>query len=178
GGAGGKRIIILTNGNSPFWDACGVGVREAAKKLDLEKAGLKAVVETNDGKDGGQINKLRQYGTQNDIVAVGLSVNTAGNVAIVEEMKKLQEKGVHVITIEPDVGREKHRDSRFAFIGTDNLVGGRELGKCAKGLLPGGGEYVTFVGITGAQNAIERVGGFGEGAGKKFVSKDNMGDDN
>src|SRR5437868_1173286 len=99
GGAGGKRIIILTNGNSPFWDAAAVGVREAEKKFDLQKAGLTAVVETNDGTDGGQIKKLRQYGTQSDIVAIGLSVNTASNVAIVEEMKKLQEKGIHVVTI-------------------------------------------------------------------------------
>jgi ribose transport system substrate-binding protein len=176
GGKSSKRIIILTNGNSPFWDACAVGVKEAGKKLDLDKAGLKAVVETNDGKDGGQINKLRQYGTQNDIVAVGLSVNTAGNVAIVEEMKKLQEKGIKVIAIDSDVDRKQHRDARFAFIGTDNLVGGQELGRCARALLPDGGEYVTFVGITGAQNAIERVEGFAKGAGKKFTSKDNMGD--
>jgi ribose transport system substrate-binding protein len=176
GGAGGKRIIILTNGNSPFWDAAGVGVREAAKKLDLDKAGLKAVVETNDGTDGGQINKLRQYGTQDDIVAIGLSVNTAGNEAIVDEMKKLRDKGIFVVTIDSDVDRAMHRDSRIAFIGTDNLVGGRELGKCAKGLLPDGGEYVTFVGIPAAQNAKERVGGFAEGAGPKFKSKDNAAD--
>jgi ribose transport system substrate-binding protein len=178
GGSGGKRIIILTNGNSPFWDACAVGVREADKKLDLGQAGLRAVVETNDGTDGGQINRLRQYGTQNDIVAVGLSVNTAGNVAIVEEMKKLRDKGVAVVAIDSDVDRDKHRDAREAFIGTDNLLGGRELGKCAAGLLPGGGGYVTFVGITGAQNAKERVGGFGEGAGDKFKKLDNMGDNN
>jgi ribose transport system substrate-binding protein len=176
GAAGNKRIIILTNGNSPFWDAAAVGVQEAEKKLQLEKAGLKAVVETNDGTDGGQIQKLRQYNTQNDIAAIGLSVNTAGNVAIVEEMKKLREKGIHVVTIDSDVDREKHRDARFAFIGTDNLAGGVELGKCARGLLPEGGDYVTFVGITGAQNAIERVGGFAKGAGDKFKSLDNMGD--
>jgi ribose transport system substrate-binding protein len=175
-GGGGKRIIILTNGNSPFWDAAGVGVREAAKKFDLEKAGLKAVVETNDGTDGGQINKLRQYNTQDDIVAVGLSVNTAGNEAIVEQMNNLKAKGIHVVTIDSDVDRDKHREARIAFIGTDNLVGGRELGKCAKGLLPEGGEYVTFVGIPAAQNAKERVGGFAEGAGPKFKSKDNMAD--
>jgi ribose transport system substrate-binding protein len=171
-----KRIIILTNGNSPFWDAAGVGVREAAKKLDLEKAGLTAVVETNDGTDGGQIKKLQQYDTQDDIVAIGLSVNTAGNVAIVEAMKKLRDKGIHIVTIDSDVDRDMHRDARIAFIGTDNLVGGRELGKCAKGLLPDGGEYVTFVGIPNAQNARERVGGFAEGAGPKFKSKDNMAD--
>jgi ribose transport system substrate-binding protein len=172
-----KRIIILTNGNSPFWDACRAGLQEADTKLELAKSGLRAVVEVNDGTDRGQIDKLRQFATQTDIVGVGVSVNTAGNEAIVEEMRKLGQKGIHVVTIDSDVDRDKHRDARFAFIGTDNLQGGRELGKCAKGLLSDGGEYVTFVGITGAQNARERVGGFAEGAGQKFKSKDNMGDD-
>jgi ribose transport system substrate-binding protein len=173
-----KRIIILTNGNSPFWDAGRAGLQDAEKKLDLAKAGLRAVVEVNDGTDRGQIDKLRQFGTQTDIVGIGVSVNTAGNEAIVEELRELRKKGIHVVTIDSDVDREKHRDARFAFIGTDNLTGGKELGKCARYLLPDGGEYVTFVGIPGAQNALERVGGFKEGAGPKFQSKDNMGDEN
>jgi ribose transport system substrate-binding protein len=176
--AGGKRIVVLTNGNSPFWDAARVGVQEAEKELKLKDAGLAAVVEVNDGTDAGQLNKLRQFASQSDIVGVGVSVNTAGNTAIVQEMRKLQEKGVFVVAIDSDVDREKHRDARYAFIGTDNQVGGRELGKCAKGLRPDGGEYVTFVGRTGAQNAIERIGGFAEGAGEKFKSNDSMGDDN
>ena len=45
GGGGTKRIIILTNGNSPFWDAARAGLQDAAKKLELDKAGLMAVVE-------------------------------------------------------------------------------------------------------------------------------------
>ena len=176
-GGGEKRIIILTNGNSPFWDVARAGLEEAEKKLDLGKHNLRAVVEVNDGSDRGQIDKLRQFGTQTDIVAIGVSVNTAGNVAIVEEMLNLVAKGIQIVSIDSDVDRAKHRDARFAFIGTDNLQGGRELGKCARGLRPEGGEYVTFVGITGAQNAVERVGGFGEGAGDKFKSVDNMGDE-
>jgi ribose transport system substrate-binding protein len=175
---GGKRIIVLTNGNSPFWDAARVGVQEAKKDLKLTTGGLDAVVEVNDGTDAGQLNKLRQFASQSDIVGVGVSVNTAGNEAIVQQMRELQNKGVFVVAIDSDVDRDKHRDARFAFIGTDNLVGGRELGKCAKGLRPEGGEYVTFVGRTGAQNAIERVGGFAQGAGDKFKALDNMGDDN
>ncbi|MFO0918001.1 MAG: substrate-binding domain-containing protein [Planctomycetaceae bacterium] len=41
-----------------------------------------------------------------------------------------------------------------------------------------GGEYVFCRPDSGcAQNAIERIGGFGEGAGDAFVSKDSMADD-
>jgi ribose transport system substrate-binding protein len=172
-----KRMILLTNGNSPFWDAARAGLQDAEKDLKLADAGFAAVMEVNDGTPQGQLDKLRQYGSQSDIAAVAVSAIDANNVAIASEMKKLRDKGVPVITVDSDVDREKLRDSRFAFIGTDNLAGGRELGVCAKNLRSDGGEYVTFVGRTGAQNAIERVGGFAEGAGAKFKSLDNMGDD-
>src|SRR5580700_1335912 len=172
-----KRIIILENGNSPFWDAARAGMQDAQSDLKLRKAGLRAVLEVNDGSPANQLEKLQQFGAQSDIVGVGVSAVDADNVAVAEELRKLQKKGVKVVTIDSDVDRDKFRDCRFAFIGTDNLVGGRELGLCAKGLRPAGGGYVTFVGRTGAQNAIERIRGFKEGAGPKFQSLDAMADD-
>ena len=108
---------------------------------------------------------------------MGGSAIDADNVAIADELRAMQKKGIKILTIDSDVERSKFRDARFAFIGTDNLTGGRVLGACAKGLKPAGGEYVTFVGRTGAQNAIERIGGFGEGAGSAFVNKDSLADD-
>jgi ribose transport system substrate-binding protein len=176
GGGNEKRIIILTNGNSPFWDACKVGVEEANKDLDLKSAGLKAVLDVNDGTPKGQIDKLTQYGSQADVVAVGVSALDASNAAVADRMRGLQMKGVRVICIDSDVDREQMRDARFAFVGTNNFVGGEELGKCAKGLRPDGGKYVTFVGRLGAQNARERIGGFAKGAGDKFQSLDSMAD--
>jgi ribose transport system substrate-binding protein len=177
GGGGGRRIIILTNGNSPFWDAARAGLQEADKDLKLKDTGLQAVLEVNDATPQGQIDKLRLFAGQTDIVAVGVSVLDATNEAIADQMRELQKKGIKVVTIDSDVDRDKMRDARFAFIGTDNLQGGRELGKCAKGLRPEGGEYVTFVGRLAAQNAKERIEGFAEGAGDKFKDDDNMADD-
>jgi ribose transport system substrate-binding protein len=176
GTVGAKRIIILINGNSPFWDTCRAGLQEAEKDLKLHESGLKAILEVNDGTPQGQLDKLRQFASQADVAAVGVSAIDAANPAIADEMRQLKHKGIQIITIDSDIDRDKMRDARFAFIGTDNLVGGRELGKCARGLRPEGGEYVTFVGRVNAQNAIERVGGFRQGAGEKFTSLDNMGD--
>src|SRR5439155_365508 len=79
----------------------------------------------------------------------------AANLAVAELMRDLKRRGVHVATIDSDMDRETLRDTRFALIGTDNLAGGRELAKCAKNLRPERGEYVTFVGRTGTQNAID-----------------------
>lgn len=171
-----KRIIILENDQSPFWDAARAGLQDAERELKLKQAGLRATLEVNDGTPSGQLEKLQQFNSQSDIVGVGVSAIDADNVAIVEELRKLQKKGVQVVTIDSDVGRDKFRDCRFAFIGTDNRVGGRECGVCARGLRPDGGGYVTFVGRRGAQNAIERIEGFKEGAGPKFQSLDSMED--
>jgi ribose transport system substrate-binding protein len=166
------KYVLITNGNSPFWDAVRIGMENAGKDL-----GVKVDLMVNDATDQGQMEKLRQIGTQTDIVGVGLSAVQAQAPGVADEMRKLQAKGVHVITVDSDVDRDLYPDARFAFVGTDNLVGGRELGVCAKGLRPDGGSYVTFVGIKASQNAQERIGGFGEGAGEKFKDMDSMGDD-
>lgn len=172
-----KRIVILTNGDSPYWDACRAGLTAANSELKLGADGLTAVLDVNDGTPQGQLTKLQQYATQADIVGVGVSAIDADNVAVADELRALQKKGIKVLTIDSDLNREKFSDSRFAFIGTDNRTGGQVLGKCAKGLRADGGEYVVFVGRTGAQNAIERIDGFAEGAGDKFALKDKMADD-
>jgi ribose transport system substrate-binding protein len=173
-----KRLIVLTNGNSPYWDACRAGILDANRELDLEAKGFVGVMEVNDGTPQGQLDKLRQFGSQADVAGIGVSAIDAANSAIAEELRALQKKGIAVVTIDSDVDREKFRDARFAFIGTDNLAGGVVLGKTAAALRPDGGEYVTFVGRTGAQNAIERIGGFARGAGSAFTSKDSMQDEN
>ena len=177
GAAGLKRLIILTNGDSPFWDACREGLLAAKSELKLNDVGLDAVLDVNDGTAQGQLAKLQQYGTQSDIAGVGVSAIDAKNVAIADELRSMQKKGIKILTIDSDVDRSQFGDARHAFIGTDNLTGGKVLGKCAKELKPEGGEYVTFVGLKGAQNAIERIGGFGEGAGEKFLAKDTMTDE-
>lgn len=173
GGPAQPRMVILMNGNSPFWDAVRAGMQQAA-----DEEGVRAVLETNDATPQGQINKLRQFQTQSGIVAVALSATDAANAAIADEMRKLQDRGIHVITVDSDIDRERFRDARFAFIGTDNLEGGRELGIAAKHLRPEGGTCATFVGRTGAQNAIERIGGFEQGAGEEFKFLAPLGDEN
>lgn len=171
-----KRIIILTNGNSPFWDAGAAGARDAEKDLNCQADGYRVVVDRNDFKAEGQIDKLRQYAGATDIVAIAISVTDAQSEAIPDEMRKLQKSGIKIVTIDSDVNRETGRDSRFAYLGTDNVIGGRELGTAANGLLPEGGKYATFVGLKTAANAQERISGFAEGAGDKFKQADNLGD--
>src|SRR5690606_24893306 len=116
-----KRVIFVTNGDSPFWAAARAGLEEANRDLKLGEVGLTAVMVTNDGTTGGQIEKLRQFASQSDVAAVAISVNDANNQAIVDELKALQARGIPVVTVDSDVNREKYRDARRVFVGTDNF---------------------------------------------------------
>jgi ribose transport system substrate-binding protein len=171
--AGVKRIILLTNGDDPFWDAMRNGMDAAARELKLSDAKLAAFLDKGDFSEEAQINKLNQYATQSDIGAVAISSVDAKNRGIADAMKALRAKGVHVVTIDSDMD---DKATRFAYLGTNNLVGGEELGKAAKGVRPQGGKYATFVGLKTVANAIERIGGFAKGAGEGFESKDSLAD--
>jgi ribose transport system substrate-binding protein len=180
GKSGQKRIVFLTNGSDPFWDACRSGLEEGAKQFEIEKDGYVVAMEVNNGKPQGQIDKLRQFASQGDVAAVAISVIQAENAAIVEELKKLQAKGVKIITVDGDVNREKFRDARPYYIGTDNVVAGRVLGAAAKKILEqrgkDGGSYVQFAGFTDNDNARSRMNGVKEAIGEKYIEADRMAD--
>ena len=179
--AGVKRFLFLTNGDDPFWDACNAGLLEGGKQYGLESKGLRVVMEKNNGTAQGQIEKLRQFASQSDVAGVAISVIQAENAAIVEEMKNLAAKGVKVITVDGDVNREKFRDARPYYIGTDNIVGGRLLGTAARRILAArdksAGGYVQFAGFTDNDNARARMNGFKEAVGDEFSELDRMSDE-
>ena len=175
-----KRLIFLTNGDDPFWDACNAGLQEGARQQGIESRGLVAVMEKNNGTAQGQIEKLRQFASQSDIAGVAISVIQADNVALIEEMKNLAKKGVKVITVDSDVDRAKFRDARPYYIGTDNIVGGRLLGAAAGKILAArkvaAGGYVQFAGFTDVDNARARMDGFKEAVGAAYTELDRMPD--
>jgi ribose transport system substrate-binding protein len=178
--SGTKRIMFVTNGDDPFWDACLSGLNEGAKQFKVADAGLSVHRDVNNGTAEGQIEKLRQYATQDDIAGVAVSVIQADNLAIIEEMRKLQKKGVKIITVDGDVNREQFRDARSFYIGTDNIVGGRTLGTAAKALLEAKGVkeggYVQYAGFTDNDNARSRMNGFKEAVGEAYKELDRMPD--
>ncbi|HQX49701.1 MAG TPA: substrate-binding domain-containing protein [Planctomycetaceae bacterium] len=171
-----RRIILLNNTDSPFWDAARAGIEKAAADLKLSENGFTASMDTNQGAEEGQIEKLRQYGTQDDIAAVIISPTSATNPAIADELKKLKEKGLIIGCFDSDLD-EKFRSIREFYVGTDNVKGGKVLGTAAKNLKPDGGEYVQFVGFDSQQNAYQRMDGFTSAVGDKFVQKDRRVDE-
>lgn len=176
GGGGTKRIVLLNNTDSPFWDAARRGIDQAVKDLKLAEKGFTAGMDSNDGTEQGQIDRLRQYGTQSDIFAVIISPLSASNAAIADELKKLKDKGIIIGCFDSDLD-PKFQPIREFYVGTNNVRGGEVLGVAAKNIKPEGGSYVQFVGTDAQQNAIERMNGFTAAAGDKFVQKDRRLDD-
>ncbi len=175
--AGGtKRIVLLNNTDSPFWDAARAGIAKAIEDLHLAEKGFTAAMDSNNNMEQGQVEKLRQYGTQRDIVAVIISPISASNAAIADELKKLKDKGVIIGCFDSDL-EDKFKGNREFYVGTNNIRGGEVLGTAAKNLKPEGGEYVQFVGTDSQQNAFERMNGFAKAAGEKFIEKDRSLDD-
>ena len=171
-----RRIILLNNTESPFWDAARAGIAKAAEDLKLKDAGFTASMDSNTNGDEGQIEKLRQYGTQSDIAAVIISPTNATSVAIADELRKLKDKGIIIGTFDSDLD-PKFIGTREFYVGTNNTRGGEVLGTAAMGITPDGGEYVQFVGYDSMQNAVQRMDGFTSAAGEKFVQKGRRTDD-
>ena len=168
-GAARPRVVFITNGTSPFWDAVTKGMQDGAAEL-----GVDAVLRTNEGQTAGQIEKLKQVMAESDVQGVAISVFEADAQGVADLMKQLRDKGVHVITVDAD-GKPEARE---AYVGTNNVVIGRAAGRAASAILPEGGEVVAFVGTTASANARERVGGFKEGAGEKLPIKEVYEDQN
>lgn len=162
--AGLKRIVLLNNTDSPFWDAARAGIKKAAADLKLQGAGYTAGMDSNDGSENGQIEKLRQYGTQSDVAAVIISPISSTNPAIAEELDNLRKKGIIIGCFDSDLS-EKSRNVREFYVGTNNVTGGKVLGTAAKAIKPNA-PYVQFVGTDSQQNAIERMDGFTSVYGK------------
>ncbi len=172
GAAGKKRLIFLTNGDDPFWDTCNAGLQDGAKQMELEAAGYSIVMDKGNFKIDGQIDKLRQYATEPDIVGIAISVVQADNKTIADELKNLQAQGKKIITVDGDLNRTRFRDSRTYYIGTDNFVGGKTLGTALNRILAGRkvttGGYYQFAGFTDNDNARSRMNGVQEGVGKDY----------
>lgn len=162
-----KRIVLLNNTDSPFWDAARAGIAKASIDLKLAELGLSAGMDTNDGTEQGQIEKLRQYGTQSDIAAVVISPTSATNPGIADELKNLKAKGIIIGCFDSDLDA-KFLSNREFYVGTDNVKGGKVLGTAAKNLKASGGEYVQFVGLDSQLNAIQRMDGFTASVGTGF----------
>jgi len=159
-GGSGPRLMIVTNGNSDWWNAVEKGMDDGAKEF-----GAQVEMRRNTGAEpAGQIRLLEDVLSLPHVQGVAISVLEAGSPGIADKMRDLQKAGKVVIAIDSD----GQKDARRAYIGTNNRKAGEVAGRAARTLRPQGGRTVAFVGTASAANASERREGFFVGAGAAF----------
>lgn len=145
------RIVLITNGNSPFWDPMEVGARKAANDLGCEATSRRPQTDS----PALQRQIIEEYQAQK-VDGIGISVIESDTIGPV--IDELMNSGIKVITFDSDAANSK----RIAYIGTNNFEAGKAAGEAAKKLLPEGGKVFGFVGNQNAPNARERIAGFRE----------------
>lgn len=145
------RIVLITNGNSPFWDPMEVGMKKAAEDLGCEAISRRPTTDS----PALQRQIIEEYQAQK-VDGIGISVIESDTIGPV--IDELMNSGIKVITFDSDAANSK----RIAYIGTNNFEAGKAAGEAAKQLLPGGGKVFGFVGNQNAPNARERIAGFKE----------------
>ncbi len=136
-------IAFVTNGVDPFWDLCAAGVRIAEKEFNIQcevHMPTKGVVD--------------QKRIMESLMAKGVDGIAISPIDAANQTRFLNDiaKGTKLITQDADAPDS----DRIAYIGTNNYLAGRALGKLVKAAIPDGGEVFIFVGRLEQLNARQR----------------------
>jgi len=160
-----KLALIVKTRNNPFFDPMIKAAEAEAKALGVELEVQSPAQETD---------KERQFALVQDVTARGVEailVTPADSKGIVPALKQAQEKGILVINldnrVDPDVAKSAGLELA-AYVGADNLEGGRLAGQSMAEALSSGGKVAVLEGIRGTDNAEARKRGFTEAVAGKL----------
>jgi ribose transport system substrate-binding protein len=160
-------LVFVTNGASDFWKAAAAGV----KKAQAELPGFDLQLKYPD-----QATVAAQQRLMDDLVAngvKGIMVSAVDPKTSTDEMNKIASQTA-LFTTDSDAPQTH----RVAYIGSSNIAAGLQAADIAKKAMPNGGTCLGFVGLLGADNAVERIQGFKTGLkGTKITLIDVRGDD-
>lgn len=156
GSAAGKRleIAVVPKGTAhSFWQTVKAGAVQAGSE---NNANIIFVGPTEETDTVGQKNIIEAQITKN-VDAIVMAACDAR--ALVPTVKKAQEAGIPVITIDSGIDP----DISYKFIATDNKKGGAAAADALDKLLPEGGEVGLLPFVKGAGSSDDRENGFREG---------------
>lgn len=166
GASASRKVVFITNGDSPFWDAAEKGFLDAAAKQGLTGQFLR----NKGGDSASQLRLLDQIASRTDVAGLAISIVDASAVGIIDRLREIGAR-IPVVTVDSDC-RPEDQSCRRAYIGTNNLEAGKVAGRIAKQLAPDGGGWIGFVGSADADNARGRIEGFIANAGDGFQEVD------
>jgi len=162
------QMAFVVNGASDFWKLAEAGVAKAQGELgdayDLQF------------RYPAQATAALQNALMDDLVAAGtdaIMISSSDPKTSIDAFNRIAAQ-IPLFTTDSDAADS----DRIAYIGSSNTDAGVQAGEIAKMALPDGGKCMGFVGLLGADNAVERIAGFRqavEGTGIELV--DVRGDD-
>ncbi len=159
-------LVFVTNGSSDFWKAAAAGVKKAQAELPDFDLSLKYPEQATAAAQQQLLDDLVTAG------AKGIMISAVDPKTSTQMLDKIAGETA-LFTTDSDAPQTK----RIAYIGSSNILAGKQAGEIAKKAMPKGGECMGFVGLPGADNAKERVEGFKEGIkGSKIKLVDVRGD--
>jgi len=146
GSASGKPLVAFISNNAhEFWTIAKKGTDKAAQEFGVE---VEFKMPPNGTSEDQRrfIEDLQIKGAK----AIAISPNDSANQ--VQFFKDINGR-LPLLAVDNDI---PDVDARRCYIGTDNISAGRAVGKLIKQTVPGGGQFMIFVGKLDSQNAQER----------------------
>jgi ribose transport system substrate-binding protein len=162
-----QQMAFVVNGASDFWKLAEAGVNKAQAELPNYELQFRYPA---------QATAALQNALMDDLVAAGtdaIMISSVDPKTSIDAFNRIAAQ-VPLFTTDSDAADS----DRVAYVGSSNTDAGVQAGEIAKKALPDGGKCMGFVGLLGADNAVERIAGFRqavEGTGIELV--DVRGDD-
>jgi ribose transport system substrate-binding protein len=162
------QMAFVVNGASDFWKLAEAGVNKAQQELgDAYELQFRYPA---------QATAALQNALMDDLVAAGtdaIMISSVDPKTSTDAFNRIAAQ-VPLFTTDSDAPQS----NRVAYIGSSNTDAGVQAGELALKALPDGAKCMGFVGLLGADNAVERIAGFRKAVeGSKVELVDVRGDD-
>jgi ribose transport system substrate-binding protein len=162
-----KALVFVPNGTSEFWKAAEAGVKKAQEELPNYDLQFKYPEQSA---------AAVQERLMDDLVSAGAAGIMVSAVDPKTETDALSRVASHTLLLTTDSDAAK--SGRVAYIGSSNVLAGKQVGEILKKARPDGAKCMAYVGLPGADNARERMEGIKEAiAGTKITIVDVRADD-
>jgi ribose transport system substrate-binding protein len=138
------RVVLITSGDTPYWDPVIAGARDAARQFDVD-----LVVDRIKSDPYVQAETIKKRLAERNLDGVAISPLNASIQANLLADIAAQTTLVTLDSDAPVTGR-------LLFVGTDNYDAGRSAGASVKEALPDGGEVIVCLGNPDKENTQHR----------------------
>jgi ribose transport system substrate-binding protein len=155
------QMAFVVNGASDFWKLAEAGLAKAQAELPGYELQFRYPA---------QATAALQNALMDDLVAAGtdaIMISSVDPKTSIDAFNRIAAQ-IPLFTTDSDAADS----DRIAYVGSSNTDAGVQAGEIAKKALPDGGKCMGFVGLLGADNAVERIAGFRqavEGSGIELV---------